>query len=129
MQQLVDLFAFFSVVLRAGTLVFQSLVLGGIFFVLWTARNNPALPPESMERVHSTAWRLLLASAIGLAIVQVLYLFVDSSVLMTTVEIPFGDVLGASFFVAGSIVLVGAILAAIAASRNNKFVRYALPVL
>ena len=129
MQQLVDLFGFFSVVLRAGTLVFQSLILGGIFFVLCTARSNPELPPESMERVHSTAWRLLRASAIGLAVVQVLYLFVDSSVLMTTAEIPFSGVLGANFFIAGGIIFGGATLTAVVASRNNKFAKYALPVL
>src|SRR5271166_4171293 len=129
MQQLVDLFGFFSVVLRAGTLVFQSLILGGIFFVLWTARSSPELPHESMERVHSMAWRLLRISAIGLAVVQVLYLFVDSSVLMTTAEIPFSGVLGASFFVSGSIILGGAALTAVVASRNNKFAKYALPVL
>jgi copper resistance protein D len=129
MQQLVDLFGFFSVVLRAGTLIFQSLVLGGIFFVLWTARSRPDLPAESMERVHSTAWRLLRISAIGLAVVQVLYLFVDSSVLMTTAEIPFSGVLGASFFIAGSIIFGAATLTAIVANRNARFVSYALPAL
>src|SRR5271167_4624824 len=129
MQQLVDLFGFFSVVLRAGTLVFQSLVLGGIFFLLWTARSRPDLPAESMERVHATSWILLRVSAIGLAVVQVLYLFVDSSVLMTTAEIPFSGVLGASFFVSGSIIFGGATLTAVVASRDNKFAKYALPVL
>ena len=129
MQQLVDLFGFFSVVLRAGTLVFQSLLLGGIFFVLWTARPRPDLPRESMERVHSISWTLLRVSAIGLAVVQVLYLFVDSSVLMATAEIPFSGVIGANFFVAGSIILGAATLAAIVADRKKKFARYALPAL
>ena len=129
MQQLVDLFGFFSVVLRAGTLVFQSLILGGICFVLWTARSSPELPHESMERVHSIAWRLLRISAIGLAVMQLLYLFADSSVLMTTAEIPFSGVLGASFFVAGGVIFGGAILTAVVASRKNKLARYALPVL
>jgi putative copper resistance protein D len=129
MQQLVDLFGFFSVVLRAGTLVFQSLVLGGIFFVLWTARSRPDLPQESMERVHATSWRLLRISAIGLAVVQVLYLFVDSSVLMTTAEIPFSGVVGASFFIAGIIILAGAALTAVTAGRENRVAKWALPVL
>lgn len=129
MQQLIDLFGFFSVVLRAGTLVFQALVLGGIFFVLWTARGRPDLPQESMERVHATSWRLLRISAIGLAVMQVLYLFVDSSVLMATAEIPFSGVIGASFFVAGSVILAGATLAAMVAGRTNRFAPWALPVL
>ena len=129
MQQLVDLFGFFSVVLRAGTLVFQSLLLGGIFFVLWTARSRADLPQESMERVHATSWTLLLISAIGLAVVQVLYLFVDSSVLMATAEIPFRGVVGASFFVAGGIILGAATLTAIVAGRKKKFAKYAFPAL
>jgi putative copper resistance protein D len=129
MQQLVDLFGFFSVVLHAGTLVFESLVLGGIFFLLWTARSRPDLPQESMERVHATSWTLLRISAIGLAVVQVLYLFVDSSVLMSTAEIPFSGVVGASFFVAGSIILGAATLTAIIAGKNQRFAKYALPVL
>ena len=129
MQQLVDLFGFFSVVLRAGTLVFQSLILGGVFFVLWTCRNYPGLPQESMGRVRSTAWTLLRASAIGLAVVQVLYLFVDSSVLMTTAEIPFSGVVGASFFIAGSLIFGGATLTAIVAGRDNRFASYLLPAL
>jgi len=128
MQQLVDLFGFFSVVLRAGTLVFQSLILGGTFFVLWTVRGSRELPQDSMDRVHSTAWKLLRISAIGLAVVQLLYLFVDSSVLMTTAEIPFSGVIGASFFVAGSIIFCAATLTAIVA-RNNRLARYALSVL
>src|SRR5271166_4284452 len=129
MQQLVDLFGFFSVVLRAGTLVFQSLLLGGIFFVLWTARSRADLPQESMERVHATSWTLLRISAIGLAVVQVLYLFVDSSVLMATAEIPFRGVVGASFFVAGGIILGAATLTAIVAGRKKKFAKYAFPAL
>jgi len=129
MQQLVDLFGFFSVVLRAGTLVFQSVLLGGIFFVLWTARSRPGLPQESMERVRAVSWTLLRISAIGLAVVQVLYLFVDSSVLMTTAEIPFSGVVGANFFVAGSIILGAAALTAIVAGKDTRFARYALPVL
>jgi len=129
MQQLLDLFGFFSVVLRAGTLVLQALLLGGIVFILWTARSRPDLPTESMERVHSTSWMLLRSAAIGLAVVQVLYLFVDSSVLMATAEIPFSGVPGAGFFIAGSIICGSATLAAIVASRDNRFARYALPVL
>ena len=48
--KLVDLFAFLSVVLRAGTLVFQSLLLGGVLFVLWVARTSPLAPPDSMRK-------------------------------------------------------------------------------
>ena len=100
--KLVDLFSFLSVGLRAGTLVFQSVLLGGVMFVLWTARYSPAASPESIEKVQASSWRLLRWSAMGLAIVQLLYLYVDSAVLMASSDIPFSWVVGANFFISGA---------------------------
>src|SRR5271169_3298696 len=127
--KLIDLFSFLSVVLRAGTLVFQSLLLGGVLFVLWVARSSPAAAPESIARIQKSSWRLLQISAVGLAVVQLLYLYVDSAVLMASADIGFQAVVGANFFISGSVVLVAALLTAIAASGNHKFARWALPVL
>src|SRR5208337_186722 len=127
--KLVDLFAFFSVVLRAGTLVFQSVLLGGVLFVLWIARNSPDASDESIARIQASSWKLLRISAVGLAIVQLAYLYVNSAVLMVTAEIGIGGVVGANFFTSGSIVLTAALLTAIAASGSHKFARWALPVL
>ncbi len=129
MLQLVDLFEYFSVLLRAGTLVFQSLVVGGVLFGLWTARSAAQVPPADIATVQSTSFRLLRASAVGLAIVQVLYLYVDSSVLMATAGISFGGVVGASFFVAGSCMLVGAIGTAVVSSMGPKTRSIGLPML
>ena len=84
--KLVDLFGFFSVVLRAGTLVFQSVLLGGVVFVLWTARSSADASEASIQRVQATSWTLLRISAVGLAIVQLAYLYVNSAVLMVTAE-------------------------------------------
>src|SRR3974377_1401317 len=127
--KLADLFAFFSVVLRAGTLVFQSVLLGGVLFVLWPARKSPDASDESIARIQASSWKLLRISAVGLAIVQLAYLYVNSAVLMVTAEIGIGGVVGANFLISGSIVLVAALLTTIAASGNHKFARWALPVL
>lgn len=127
--KLVDLFAFFSVILRAGTLVFQSLLLGGVLFVLWVTRMSPEVPAESIARIQESSWRLLRISAIGLAVVQLAYLYVNSAVLMVTAEIGFGGVVGANFFISGCIVLVAAVVTALVASGNKSFANYALPVL
>lgn len=129
MLKLVDLFGFFSVILRAGTLVFQSLLLGGVLFVLWVAQSSPDVPSESLERVQSAAWRLLRISAIGLAVFQLLYLYVDSAVLMATAEIGLDGVVGANFFISGSIVLIAAVVIARVASRKLTAARYVLPLL
>ena len=99
--KLVDLFSFLSVVLRAGTLVFQSVLLGGVMFVLWTARYSPDASEDSMVRVQASSWKLLRWSAVGLAVVQLLYLYVDSAVLMASADLPFSGVVGANFFISG----------------------------
>jgi putative copper resistance protein D len=127
--KLVDLFSFLSVVLRAGTLVFQSVLLGGVLFVLWTARSSPLASEGSIAHVRASSWKLLRLSAVGLAIVQLLYLYVDSAVLMATADIGFSGVVGANFFISGGIVLVAALFTAIVASGNKKVASWALPVL
>lgn len=109
MQLLVDLFGFLSVVLRAGTLICQSLLLGGTLFLLWTARPSRELSGEAIERVQSSSRVLLRWAAFGLVLAQLLVLYVNSSVLMVTAEIGFRDVIGANFFVAGLVVLVTAL--------------------
>src|SRR5215469_18468271 len=127
--KLVDLFSFLSVVLRAGTLIFQSVLLGGVLFVLWTARSSPVASEESIARLRASSWKLLRLSAVGLAIVQLLYLYVDSAVLMATADIGFSGVVGANFFISGGIVVVAALFTAIVASGNKKVASWALPVL
>ncbi len=127
--KLVDLFSFLSVVLRAGTLVFQSLLLGGVLFVLWVARSSPLAAPESIARIQKSSWKLLQVSAVGLAIVQLLYLYVNSAVLMATAEIGFDGVVGANFFISGCIVLTAALMTAVVASGNKNMAKWALPVL
>ncbi len=128
MLQLVDLFGYFSVLLRAGTLVFQSLLLGGILFVLWTARASPAVSSEGIARVEASSLRLLRVSAIGMAIVQLLYLYVDSAVLMVTAQIGFRQVVGANFFIAGSCMLAGALAVAALTGRGRRLRSIALPI-
>ena len=127
--KLVDLFAFLSVILRAGTLVFQSLLLGGVLFVLWVARSSPLAAPDSIARIQASSWKMLRLSAVGLAIFQLLYLYMNSAVLMATAEIGFDGVVGANFFISGCIVLTAALMTAVVASGSKNIARWALPVL
>ena len=127
--KLVDLFSFLSVLLRAGTLVFQSVLLGGVMFVLWTARYSPDASEDSIARVQASSWKLLRWSAVGLAVVQLFYLYVDSAVLMASADIPFRWVVGANFFLSGTIVLVAALFTALVAGGSTKVASRALPVL
>ena len=101
MLKLVDVFGYLSVILRAGTLVFQSLLLGGVLFVLWIARPTSEIAGGNFDKVQSSSLRMLRIAAIGLAVVQALYLYVNSAVLMATAEIGLRDVIGANFFISG----------------------------
>jgi putative copper resistance protein D len=127
--KLVDLFSFFSVVLRAGTLVFQSVLLGGVLFLLWIARLSHDVSGESIGRIRSSAWRLLRISAVGLAVMQLLYLYVNSAVLMATAEIGFEGVVGANFFISGTLVLTAALLIAMIAGGGKNTAKWAIAVL
>src|SRR3954454_2209715 len=109
MQALIDLFAFLSVILRAGVLICQSLILGGTLFVLWTARPSLQVGSPTWDDVQVSSRKFIRLSAIALILVQALLLYVDASVLMATAEIPFNDVLGANFFVSGAIVVLAAL--------------------
>ncbi len=125
MRQLVDLFEFLSVILRAGTLVFQSLLLGGVLFVLWVSREAPG-DGAQRQRMESSSWTLLRISILGLIVIQSLYLFVDSSVLMASAEIGFGGVVGANFFISGSVVLGAALVALIISVSRSKLSSWAM---
>ncbi|MGC1382884.1 MAG: CopD family protein [Candidatus Acidiferrales bacterium] len=127
--QLTDLFAFFSVLLRAATLVFQSLLLGGVLFALWVARSSPKVTGDGIDVVQQSALRLLRVSSAALAFVQVAYLYVDSGVLMASAEIPFREVLGANFFIAGSGIFLAAMLAFGASQMPARARNVCLPLL
>ena len=60
---------------------------------------------------------------------QLLYLYVNSAVLMATAEIGFDGVVGANFFISGCIVLTAALMTAVVASGNKNIAKWALPVL
>ncbi len=127
--KLVDLFSFLLVVLRACTLVSQSVLVGGVMFVLWTARYLPNTSEQSILRVQASSWRLLRWSALGLAVVELLYLCLDSAVVMASADIPFGWVVGANFFLSGTTVLVAALFSALATCGSKKAASWALPAL
>jgi copper resistance protein D len=97
MIQLLDVFGFLSVVLRGLTLALQSMVIGGLVFDLFIARADAGAAAVRACR------RLLIASALALALAQAGYLAADTAILMGTADLSLAAVAGANFFVAGAI--------------------------
>ena len=96
MIQLLDVFGFLSVLLRGLTLALQSLVIGGLVFELFIARDDAGAAAARSGR------RLLLGSALGLALAQAGYLAADTALLTATTGLGLAAVAGANFFVAGA---------------------------
>src|SRR5512143_2490867 len=108
MAQLVDLFAYLSVLLRGAVLVLQTLAVGAVTFDLLVLRpvGAEARPAREGQR-RWAAW-----AALGLAVAWLLWLALDAAVLVGTSDLGPGDVLGASFFLTGSLVSVCALVLA-----------------
>jgi len=119
--KLVDIFDYVAVVLSAGTLLGQSLLLGGLVFLCWIARPSPDVPPEGLVSVRAFTLRWFRFAALGLVAVELLYLYVNTTVLMASAEIPFTEATGAAFFIAGSIILLAALGAAIAGRPGGRY--------
>jgi copper resistance protein D len=98
-----QLIALITVILRAATLVFQSLLVGGIVFHRWIAAG-------AFTREPGFGIRLLRSSAIALAVTQALYLGLNTMILKESLGLSLAETVGANFFVAGMLT-IGAALA------------------
>jgi putative copper resistance protein D len=97
---LVDLFGYLGIILHGLAIVAQSMALGGTFFLLLAAR--PLAGPLGPQIVARTA-RIAAISALALVLVEFLNVALQSAVLMSTVGLSLGAVLGADFAVASLI--------------------------
>jgi putative copper resistance protein D len=104
--QLLDVFGFFSVLLRGLTLLFQSLVMGGLVFSLFVLSPASHLIPHGLESAQKSCRWLLGSSALALAATQFIYVLIDSAILMQTAELRLHEVAGANFFLAGAVAAI-----------------------
>lgn len=91
-----------AVLLRAITLAFDALLIGGIFFC------TALLPRQfsSTGKFASRANRLLRISASGLALTQICFVALDSAMLMSTSGLHLSDLYTANYFLAGVLLVL-----------------------
>lgn len=120
MTQLLDIFGFLSVLLRGLTLAAQSLTVGGVIFLLFVAGRlaSPA--------VRAKAIRFLIWASLLLVLAQAGYVASNSIILVSSTGIPWRDLIGASYFLAGLCIGISAL--AIAIACRSSIGRYVLPV-
>jgi len=99
--QLLDIFGFLSVLLRGLTLAFEALTVGGIVFSVIVA--PPGVPPAKplLRWIHVSSWLL--------GATQICAVAANSAILVGTTDLQFADVLGAEFWLAGIMVVAGAL--------------------
>ena len=119
MPLLVDLFGYLSIVLHGLVIAAQSMAIGSVLFLLLLARPFEARLAEGREIARRTA-RLGAWSAVGLIACEALSIALQCAVLVSTLDVPVGDVIGANFAVAGLVKLAAAAVLAAALFRRGR---------
>ncbi len=123
MQQLIDVFGFLSVLLRGAEITAQSILAGGVVYLMALVRPLASDIGDQAPKLlwHGQCW--VGGAALALALVVVVALAVDGSILVATVDLSLPDLAGADFFIADSITVVSALIVAIsirgAAGRSS----------
>lgn len=108
MDHLISVFGFLVVLLRAAILCFQTVALGGLFFLLIAARRTE----QRSEELLRSSWKLIGISALALAISQLFFVVANSVVLTYSNDIPVSYVFSANYLWAGVLaVAAGLVLA------------------
>jgi putative copper resistance protein D len=125
--RLLDLFGFLSVLLRALTIVAQTLVVGGVVFALLVARPLRLAGDDGGKVALCSFRRLITWAALGVALFQFILLGVKSAALMATAELSLDEVVGANFFRAGAVMIAASSgLALIVQARFRRMWQWAL---
>src|ERR1700739_3374121 len=103
MAQLISIFGFLVVLLRATIMCLQTVAVGGVVFLLVVAHS----PEQRSEEVLESSWKLIRRIAVGLALAQLFFVFANSLVLTYSTDIPVRAVLDANFVWAGVLAMVG----------------------
>ncbi|MDR5730285.1 MAG: CopD family protein [Terriglobia bacterium] len=121
-----------AVLLRATTLAFNSLLIGGIVFC---SALVPRSPSSSMAigKVFPHALRLLKIAAFGLGATQILFVALDSAMLMSTGGLHLVDLVTANYFLAGVLVVFATstflILSRSCLPRRPRWLLFVIPLL
>jgi putative copper resistance protein D len=112
--QLLDIFAFVSVLLRGMTLAFEALTVGGVIFVMTIAKSGSELARRLSHFV--------ILFSILLAATQVFVVGLTSAILMNSANLTWAEVQGANYCIAGTMIVIGAaMVGAFAGARPAKF--------
>jgi len=126
-EQLLSVFAYLTVIARGVSLALQTLLLGGFAFIFLVLRPALRKSPTDLPAAEAKVVRILFWAASIMAVIQIVYAGSTSSILMSTVELRFIEVIGAQFFLA-SIVIILACIAIAWIARSGRSISSGLPL-
>jgi len=106
MADLLGIFGFLVVLLRAVILCCQTVTVGGIFFLTVVAGRQELRSEALLE----SCWKIIRRSALSLVLAQLLFVFSNSLVLTASTDIALRDVFGANFVWAGAVAILAGLL-------------------
>ena len=98
-----------AVLLRAATLAFDSLLIGGIVFCTMVVPRSISSSP-TFAKFSPRALRLLRIGAMGLATAQAMFVVLDTAMLMSTSGLGVSELYTANYFLAGLLLLFTAVI-------------------
>lgn len=116
MVELLGIFGYLVVLLRAVILYSQTVTIGGILFLIIVTRKTEWRSEELLR----SSWKLIRASSLTLAVSQLFFVITNSLVLTYSTDILLKDVLGANFVWAGVLAIVAALALAAWPSELRK---------
>ncbi|MGB9469535.1 MAG: hypothetical protein WBQ59_09300, partial [Candidatus Acidiferrum sp.] len=105
MVQLLGMFGFLVVLLRAAILCFQTVAIGGILFLTIVTRTAELRSEELLR----SAWKLIRGAALALALAQLFFVIANSLVLTSSTDIPLQAVIRAHFVWAGFVAILASL--------------------
>ncbi len=103
MNTLFDLFGFLSVVLRGLGLVAQSILLGSVAFALLVAVPITGDAQRELRAILAGVRHVIAAAALATFVIVIGGTAVSAAVLVTSLNVPWREVVGADFVMAGGI--------------------------
>ncbi len=97
-----------AVLLRAATLAFSSLLIGGIVFCT-IVLPKPISASSTYEKFSLRALHLLRIGAFGLAAAQAMFVVLDTAMLISTSGLGVADLYTANYFLAGLLLFFAAV--------------------
>ncbi|WP_430390024.1 copper resistance D family protein [Dyella sp. 20L07] len=111
MALLVDIFGYLSIILHSLVIVAQSMTLGGLLFLIFLL--HPLVPSLAQgQKLEVKVLRLTRWSALGLLLAELATTALQVSVLMATVDLPFSNVMLASFALSATVKILCALFVA-----------------